>query len=67
MNIPYFLKETRHRVVEQALAKLRARGIEPNTEVAALYARYVQGHITGKQLHAVMQQRAATIAEGKGQ
>lgn len=53
--------DVRQRIVGRALASLRALGIHPGPDVLALHERYVSGAISRKQLHAIMQQRAATI------
>jgi len=44
--------------VAQAVANLRARGVEPHPEVLALYAGYARGELSHEQVHAALRQRA---------
>jgi len=54
----------RRAIVAQAIANVRARGIEPNPQVLALYERYAAGEIMRDELQAVMQARVAAIQRG---
>lgn len=57
----------RRAIVEQAIANVRARGIEPTPQVLALYERYAAGEIMRDEVQAVMQARAAAIIGGSGE
>lgn len=54
-------KSQRAIVVAQALRNVRARGIEPRTEVLALYAQYVCGTLGWKQVQDLMAQRIEAL------
>lgn len=54
----------RRAIVTQAIANVRARGIEPHPQVLALYERYAAGEIRRDEVQAAMQARAAAIEQG---
>ncbi|RPD43572.1 MULTISPECIES: antitoxin VbhA family protein [Hymenobacter] len=54
----------RRAIVAQAIANVRARGLEPHPQVLALYERYAAGEIMRDEVQAVMQARAAAIEQG---
>ena len=47
----------RARAVSQAVANLRARGVEPHLEVLRLYSCYARGELSRQQVHEALQQR----------
>lgn len=53
----------RARAVAQAVANMRARGVEPNPAVLALYVRYAQGELSHEQVRARLQRRAQARAD----
>lgn len=57
----------RRAIVAQAIANVRARGIEPNPQVLALYERYAAGEIMRDEVQVMLQARAAAIKGGSGE
>jgi len=47
--------------VAEAVARLRARGVEPHPAVLALYARYACGELSRAEVQVEMQHRAAAV------
>ena len=52
--------------VAQAVANLRARGVEPAPAVIALYEQYAAGHLSRQHVVATMQERARRIQPAVG-
>lgn len=49
-----YTQEIRHSIVDRAMTKVRAHGIEPQPEVLAIYAQYVIGTISRQETSNLM-------------
>ena len=61
MTVSNLEKSQRAVVVAQALRNVRARGIEPRTEVLTLYAQYVCGKLDWEQVQDLLAQRIEAL------
>lgn len=52
-----YSEEGRRSIVKTAMARVRARGVEPKAEVLAIYAQYIAGTISRQETSDLMSER----------